>query len=87
MRIAKSLFPWIMIFSMVFLVPFSFAENEYVLMDGSRAVIIERQLVLIRWDGKRSLAAPGSYETRDGRYTIDVGGKGAVVQDRSMKLR
>jgi len=87
MRIAKSLFPWIMIFSLLFLVPSSFAEDEYVLMDGSRAVIIERQLVLIRWDGKRSLAAPGRYETRDGRYTIDVGGRGAVVRDRSMELR
>lgn len=86
MKIAKSLFPWIMIFSLVFLVPFSCAENEYVLMDGSRAVIIEKQLVLIHWDGKRSFAAPGSYETRDGRYTIDVGGRGAVVRERSMKL-
>ena len=87
MKIAKSLFPWIMIFSMVFLVPFSFAEDEYVLMDGSRAVIIERQLVLIRWDGKRSFAGPGKYETRDGRYTIVVGERGAVVQDRSPGVR
>ena len=87
MKIAKSLFPWIMIFSLVFLVPFSFAENEYVLMDGSRAVIIERQLVVISGDGKRSLAVPGSYDTRDGRYTIDVGGRGAVVRERSLKLR
>ena len=87
MKIAKSLFPWIMIFSLVFLVPFSFAENEYVLMDGSRAVIIEKQLVLIHWDGKRSFAAPGKYETRDGRYTIVVQGRGAVVQERSTELR
>ena len=87
MRIAKSLFPWIMIFSLVFLVPFSFAEDEYVLMDGSRAVIIERQLVVISWDGKRSFAGPGKYETRDGRYTIVVGERGAVVQDRSAGVR
>ena len=86
MKVAKSLFPWIMIFSMLFLVPLSFAEEEYVLMDGSRAVIIERQLFLVRWDGKRSLAAPGSYETRDGRYTIVVQERGAVVRERSMKL-
>ena len=87
MRIAKSLFPWIMIFSMLFLVPSSFAEDEYVLMDGSRAVIIERQLVVISGDGKRSLAVPGSYDTRDGRYTIVVGERGAVVQDRSAGVR
>jgi hypothetical protein len=87
MRIAKSLFPWIMIFSLLFLVPFSFAETEYVLVDGSRAVIIERQLVLIQWDGKRSFAPLGKYETRDGRYTIIVSGRGAVVYDRSTELR
>jgi hypothetical protein len=87
MKIAKSLFPWIMIFSMLFLAPFSFAEDEYVLIDGSRAVIVERQLVVISWDGKRSLALPGKYETRDGRYTIVVGERGAVVQDRSAGVR
>jgi len=87
MKIAKSLFPLIMIFSLVFLVPFSFAEDEYVLIDGSRAVIVERQLVVISWDGKRSLALPGKYETGDGRYTIVVGGRGAVVQDRSAGVR
>jgi hypothetical protein len=87
MKIAKLLFLWIMIFSLLFLVPFSFAQEEYVLVDGSRAVIIERQLVLVHWDGKRSFAAPGKYETRDGRYTIVVSGRGAVVQDRSTELR
>jgi hypothetical protein len=87
MRIAKSLFPWIMIFSLVFLVPSSFAQDEYVLLDGSRAVIIERQLVLIHPDGKRSFAGPGWYDTRDGRYTIVVQGKEAVVRDHTMELR
>jgi hypothetical protein len=87
MRIAKSLFPWIMIFSMVFLVPLSFAGEEYVLLDGSRAVIMERQLVLIHRDGKRSFAGPGWYDTRDGRYTIIVGGKGVVVRDHTKELR
>jgi hypothetical protein len=87
MRIAKSLFPWIMIFSLLFLVPFSFGEDQYVLMDGSRAVIIEKQLVLISRDGKRSIAGPGHYETRDGRYTIVVQGKGIVVRDNTRELR
>jgi hypothetical protein len=87
MRIAKSLFPWIMIFSMLFLVPSSFAQDEYVLMDGSRAVIMEKQLVLIHRDGKRSFAGPGRYDTRDGRYTIVVQGKEAVVRDHTKELR
>ena len=87
MRIAKSLYTWMICLFLLFLAPMSFAETEYILMDGTRAVIIERQLVLIRWDGKRSFAGPGKYETRDGRYTIVVQGRGAVVQDRSTELR
>jgi hypothetical protein len=87
MRIAKSLFPWIMIFFLLFLVPMSFAETGYVLMDGSRAVIVEKQLVLISRDGKRHIVGPGHYETRDGRYTIVVQGKGVVVRDHTRELR
>ena len=87
MNIAKSLFPWFMMFSMLFLVPLSFAGDEYVLIDGSRAVIVERQLMVISWDGKRSFAGPGSYDTRDGRYTIVVQGKEAVVRDHTKELR
>ena len=83
MRIAKALITWMIFLSLFFLAPMSFAETEYVLRDGSRAVIIERQLVLIRWDGKKSVARPGNYETRDGRYTIVVHGKGTVIQERS----
>lgn len=87
MRIAKSLTIWMIFLSLFFLAPMSFAQTEYILSDGSRAVIIERHLVLIRWDGKRSVARPGSYETRDGRYTIVVGDRGAVIKDSSKKLR
>ena len=87
MRIARSLFPWIMIFTMFFLVPLSYAGEGYVLMNGSRAVIIEKKLVLISRDGKESFAPPGNYETRDGRYTIVVGGKGVVVRDHTKELR
>jgi hypothetical protein len=87
MRTAKLLFPWIMMFSMVFLVPSSFAAEEYVLLDGSRAVLMEKQLVLIHRDGKRSIAGPGWYDTRDGRFTIVVGGKGIVVRDHTKELR
>jgi len=87
MRIAKSLTTWMICLSLFFIAPMSFAQTEYILSDGSRAVIAERQLVLIRSDGKRSVARPGSYVTRDGRYTIVVGGKGAVIQERSKELR
>ena len=87
MRIAKSLYTWMICLSLFFPATMSFAETEYILMDGSRAVIIERQLVLIHSNGKRSAARPGSYETRDGRYTIVAGDKGAVIKDNSEKLR
>ena len=87
MRIAKSLTTWMIFLSLFFLAPMSFAQTEYILTDGSRAVIMERQLVLIRGDGKKSVARPGSYATRDGRYTIVVDGKRAVIQDRSKELR
>jgi len=83
MRIAKSLYIMMVCFSLSFLAPMSFAEAEYILEDGSRAVIVERRLVLIHWDGKRSVARPGNYETKDGRYTIVVHGKGTVIQERS----
>lgn len=87
MRIAKSLTTGMIFLSLLFLAPMSFAETEYILSDGSRAVIIERHLVLIRWDGKRSVARPGSYETRDGRYTIVEGDRGAVIKDDPKKGR
>jgi len=87
MRIAKSLTTWMICLSLFFLVPMSLAGEEYILRDGSRAMIIERQLVLKRWDGKRSVARPGSYETKDGRYTIVVGDKGAVIKNSSKMLR
>ncbi len=87
MRVIKSVTAWMICLFLLFLAPASFAEQEYVLRDGSRAVIVERHLVLIRWDGKRTVARPGSYETRDGRYTIVVDGKGAVIQERSRELR
>ena len=87
MKIVKSINTWMIFFSLLLLAPMSFAETEYVLSDGSRAVIIERHLVLIRWDGKRSVARPGSYETRDGRYTIVEGDRGAVIKDGPKKGR
>jgi hypothetical protein len=87
MKIVKSINTWMIFLSLLLLAPMSFAETEYVLSDGSRAVIIERHLVLIRWDGKRSVARPGSYETKDGRYTIVEGDRGAVIKDGPKKGR
>lgn len=87
MRIAKTVTTWMIFLSLFFLAPMSFAQTGYILTDGSRAVIMERQLVLIGRDGKKAVARPGIYATKDGRYTIVVDGKGAVVQDRSKGLR
>ena len=87
MKIVKSINTWMIFLSLLLLAPMSFAETEYILSDGSRAVIIERHLVLIGWDGKRSVARPGSYETKDGRYTIVEGDRGAVIKDGPKKGR
>jgi len=87
MSIAKSLTTWMICLSLFFLVPTSLAGEEYILSDGSRAVIVERQLVLIHWDGRRSVARPGNYDTRDGRYTIVVGDRGAEIKESLKKLR
>ena len=87
MRIAKSLTTWMIFLSLFFIAPMSIAQTEYILTDGSHAVIMERQLVLIRPNGKKSVARPGIYVTRNGRFTIVVDGKGAVVQERSKEPR
>jgi hypothetical protein len=55
----------------------SFGASGYLLENGSRAVVEGKRLILVERNGKRSVAAPGRYETRDGRHTIVV--KGDVV--------
>jgi hypothetical protein len=55
-------------------------ENVYyLLMDGSKAIIVERQLIVYPTDSKRYFARPGKYQTKDRRYTIVVTPKGATV--------
>lgn len=87
MRFTKPLATWVICLSLFFLAPMSFAQTEYILVSGSRAVIMEKQVVLISSDGKKSVAPPGSYETRDGRYTIIVRKDKVVVRDHTQELR
>ena len=87
MRFAKSIAAWTVSLFLLVLAPLSLAEQVFVLSDGSRAVIVERQLVVTGKNGRRAFARPGIYETRDGRYTIVVDGKGAVIQPRTSPIR
>lgn len=87
MRTAKSFFSWILCFTLFFTALVSFAGEEYTLRDGTRAVIIERQLILIQGDSRRSIARPGIYETMDGKTSILVKGNGVVIRDHTKELR
>jgi len=87
MRAAKSFFSWILCFSLFFTPLVSLAGAEYTLRDGTRAVIMERQLILIGQDARRTVAPPGRYETRDGRYSIIVKGNEIVIRDHTKELR
>jgi hypothetical protein len=79
MRFAKAVIASVLCLSWLFPVSPSHAAEEYYLADGTRAMIIERQLILIRSDSRRSVARPGTYETRDGR-TIIVKGNGIEIR-------
>lgn len=87
MKIPKSLIAWMICVSMFFLVPASLAGEEYLLNDGSRAVIVKTELILVQGKGKRSIAPPGHYETRDGRYTFIVRRNEVFVRDNTKVLR
>ena len=87
MRITKTFFAGILYFSCLFLVPASFAGNEFVLVGGGRAVIEGKQLILIDMNSRRSVAPPGKYDTRDGRYSIVVKGNEMVIRDHTKELR
>ena len=87
MRIGKSLFVGISFLSWLFLVPASHAENVFSLVGGTQAVIEGKKLILIGKDSRRSVAPPGRYDTRDGRYSIVVKGNDLVIRDHTKELR
>jgi hypothetical protein len=88
MKITRLFFVWMLFLSFFFTVSWSYAQDEYFLKDGTRAVIIEKQLVLFDLNSKRTFAPPGNYETRDGRYIIVVKKTNhAVVMERTKESR
>jgi len=87
MRITKRFFAGILCLSCIYLVPASFAGNEFVLVGGTRAVIEGKQLILIENNSRRSVAPSGKYDTRDGRYSIVVKGNEIVIRDHTKELR
>lgn len=86
MKITKTFFAGILYLSCLFLVP-AFAGNEFALVGGTRAVIEGKQLILIGKDSRRSIAPPGRYDTKDGRYSIVVKGNEIVIRDHAKELR
>jgi len=87
MRIINTFFAAILCLSCLFLVPASFAGNEFALVGGTRAVIEGKQLILIGKESRRSVAPPGRYDTRDGRYSIVVTKDEIVIRDRTKEIR
>lgn len=87
MRIIRKFFAGILCLSCLYLVPASFAGNEFALVGGTRAVIEGKQLILIDKDSRRSVAPPGRYDTRDGRYSIVVLKNDVVIRDHTKELR
>jgi len=65
----------------------SYAETGYLLVNGNRAVIEGKQLVLIDGGSRRTVAPPGRYDTRDGKYSIIVKGNEIVIRDHTKEVR
>ncbi len=87
MRTIRTFFAGILCLSCIYLVPASFAGNEVELVGGIRAAIEGKQLILIGKDSRRSVAPPGIYDTRDGRYSIVVKKNEIVIRDHTKELR
>lgn len=87
MMFMKRFFAGVMCLSCLCVVPASFAASEFFLVGGARAVIEGKQLILIGKDSRRSVAPPGRYDTRDGRYSIVVMKNGVVIRDHTRELR
>jgi hypothetical protein len=87
MRSAKWFFSWILCFTLFLPALVSFAGDEYILRDGTRAVIEGKKLILIGQYARRTVAPPGRYDTRGGRYSIVVKGEEIVIRDHAKELR
>jgi len=86
-RIPRTFFAGILCLSCLYLVPASFAGNEFALVGGTHAVIEGKQLILIDRNSRRSVAPAGIYDTRDGKYSIVVKKNEIVIRDHTKELR
>ena len=87
MKIPKSFLATVLIAMWIFLVPSSYAETEFILVNGEHAVIEGKKFILIDRNSKRWVAPDGRYNTRDERYTITVKGNEIIVKDHMKDLR
>jgi hypothetical protein len=87
MKILKYSFAALVCAFCFFLGASSFAETEYLLVNGDRAVVEEKKLILIDRNSKRWIAPDGKYITKDERYTITVKGNEIRIKDHMKGLR
>jgi hypothetical protein len=88
MNTANRCFASILLLASFYVASPALAEDEYYLKDGSKAVIVEKQLIVYPLNSKRYFAVPGKYQTRDGKYTIVVTAKGAtVIRNEPQKVK
>ncbi len=87
MKKISAFFAGILCLTTLIIAPVTFADGEIVLVGGTRAEIAGKQLILIGKDSRRSVAPPGRYDTRDGRYSIVVKGKDIAIVDHTKAPR
>ena len=87
MKILKYVFTALVCVFCLFPAVTSYAETEYLLVNGERAVIDGKQLILIDRNSKRWIAPDGRYITKGERYTITVKGNEVTIKDHMKDLR
>ena len=87
MKIRKYLYAALVCAFCFSLAGFSYADTEYLLVNGDRAVIEGKKLILIDRNSKRWIAPDGKYITKGERYTITVKGNEVRIKDYMKDLR
>ncbi|RJP24542.1 MAG: hypothetical protein C4529_02540 [Deltaproteobacteria bacterium] len=82
MNISKKILAFVSFALWFSLAPASRAETEFLLVNGERAVIEGRKLILIGRDSRRWTAPDGKYHSKGERYTITVKGNEIWIKDR-----
>ena len=87
MKFAKSVLAFLVCLACLGSGPAFAVQTEYILMDGTRARVEGKKLIVIGKNARARIAPVGLYVTRDGRYTIVVRGTKVIVRDHTKELR